>query len=93
MTETCTAVTMFPVSQRIGTFGSAGQLVPGCIAKVVKEDGVCDESAQGADLEAELYDARLIVSHVCIDLKRAVTFGDHVGRFAATAFTERADRP
>ena len=51
MTETCTAVTMFPVSQRIGTFGRAGQLVPGCIAKVVKEDG----TLAGYDEEGELH--------------------------------------
>lgn len=30
---------MIPITQRIGTAGSAGQLVPGCIARVVKEDG------------------------------------------------------
>ncbi|OBZ76378.1 4-coumarate--CoA ligase-like 3 [Grifola frondosa] len=30
---------MFPVSQKIGTLGSAGQLVSGTIAKVVKADG------------------------------------------------------
>ncbi|TFY59370.1 hypothetical protein EVJ58_g5824 [Rhodofomes roseus] len=37
--EACAAVTMFPVSQKVGTPGSAGQLVPGTIAKVVKPDG------------------------------------------------------
>lgn len=39
MTETCTVVTMFPTSQQIGTLGSAGQLIPGAIARVVKPDG------------------------------------------------------
>ncbi|KAI0314769.1 amp dependent CoA ligase [Amylostereum chailletii] len=39
MTETCTTVAMFPPSQKIGVHGSAGQLVPGCRARVVKPDG------------------------------------------------------
>ena len=39
MTETCTTVTMLPITQRIGTFGSAGQLLPGCVARIVKSDG------------------------------------------------------
>ncbi|OSD00520.1 phenylacetyl-CoA ligase [Trametes coccinea BRFM310] len=39
MTETTAAVTVFPVSQKVGTLGSAGQLIPGVVAKVVKADG------------------------------------------------------
>jgi acyl-CoA synthetase (AMP-forming)/AMP-acid ligase II len=39
MTETCTTVALTPVSQKQGTFGSAGHLVPGSVAKVVKSDG------------------------------------------------------
>ncbi|KAH9903312.1 phenylacetyl-CoA ligase [Cubamyces lactineus] len=39
MTETTAAVTVFPVSQKVGTLGSAGQLIPGIVAKVVKPDG------------------------------------------------------
>ncbi|KAI5835205.1 acetyl-CoA synthetase-like protein [Schizophyllum commune Tattone D] len=39
MTETSTAVSMFPASQRIGTSGSAGQLMPGVVARVVRPDG------------------------------------------------------
>ncbi|KAL5494984.1 hypothetical protein ACEPAI_446 [Sanghuangporus weigelae] len=39
MTETCTSIAMVPTTQRIGTLGSAGQLLPGCIARVVKADG------------------------------------------------------
>ncbi|KAI0657594.1 phenylacetyl-CoA ligase [Cubamyces menziesii] len=39
MTETTAAVTVFPTSQKVGTLGSAGQLVPGIVAKVVKPDG------------------------------------------------------
>ncbi|KAI0332187.1 phenylacetyl-CoA ligase [Cubamyces sp. BRFM 1775] len=39
MTETTAAVTVFPLSQKVGTLGSAGQLIPGIVAKVVKPDG------------------------------------------------------
>ncbi|KAI0357673.1 phenylacetyl-CoA ligase [Trametes cingulata] len=39
MTETTAAVTVFPISQKVGTLGSAGQLIPGIVAKVVKPDG------------------------------------------------------
>ncbi|KAK7434667.1 hypothetical protein VKT23_020075 [Stygiomarasmius scandens] len=39
MTESCGTISMFPLSQKIGTLGSGGQLLPGTSAKVVKEDG------------------------------------------------------
>ncbi|EIW53297.1 phenylacetyl-CoA ligase [Trametes versicolor FP-101664 SS1] len=39
MTETTAAVTVYPITQKVGTLGSAGQLVPGITAKVVKPDG------------------------------------------------------
>ncbi|KAI0785098.1 amp dependent CoA ligase [Abortiporus biennis] len=39
MTETSTTVTFPRIDQKIGTPGSAGELLPGCIARVVKEDG------------------------------------------------------
>ena len=39
MTETCTTVTWVPITQRIGTPGAAGQLLPGCVGRVVKPDG------------------------------------------------------
>ncbi|KIY44782.1 acetyl-CoA synthetase-like protein [Fistulina hepatica ATCC 64428] len=39
MTETSTVVTVYPISQKTGKPGSAGQLLPGCVARVVKEDG------------------------------------------------------
>ena len=51
MTETSTTVTQFPISQRIGTLGSAGQLMPGTLARVVKQDG----SLAGYDEEGELH--------------------------------------
>ncbi|KAG6916029.1 hypothetical protein DXG01_008752 [Tephrocybe rancida] len=39
MTETCTATTMWPITQKRGISGSAGQLLPGTIARAVKSDG------------------------------------------------------
>ncbi|KLO20729.1 phenylacetyl-CoA ligase [Schizopora paradoxa] len=39
MTETCTTVSMVPITQHIGKLGSAGQLMPGCVARVIKSDG------------------------------------------------------
>jgi len=39
MTETSTAVSMAPLSQKVGVFGSAGPLVSGIRSRVVKADG------------------------------------------------------
>lgn len=39
MTETSTSITMVPPDQHIGVHGSAGRLIPGCRARIVKEDG------------------------------------------------------
>ncbi|KZT00929.1 phenylacetyl-CoA ligase [Laetiporus sulphureus 93-53] len=39
LTETCAAVSLWPVSSKVGTPGSAGQLISGTIAKVVRPDG------------------------------------------------------
>ncbi|KAI0762225.1 phenylacetyl-CoA ligase [Fomes fomentarius] len=39
LTEATGGVALVPVSQRIGTLGSAGQLLSGTVAKVVKPDG------------------------------------------------------
>lgn len=39
LTETCTTVAMVPPTQRIGAVGSAGQLLPGIVARIVKPDG------------------------------------------------------
>ncbi|KAF9460146.1 phenylacetyl-CoA ligase [Collybia nuda] len=48
LTETCTTVAMIPPTQKIATIGSAGQLIPGIIAKVVKVDGsLAVEGEQG----------------------------------------------
>ncbi|KAI0066477.1 amp dependent CoA ligase [Artomyces pyxidatus] len=50
MTETSTTVTMFPLSQRIGTLGSAGQLLPGVRARVVKSDGTYAKAGEQGEL-------------------------------------------
>ncbi|KAJ7695976.1 phenylacetyl-CoA ligase [Mycena rosella] len=39
MTETCTVTSIWPIERKRGISGSAGQLVPGVIARVVKTDG------------------------------------------------------
>lgn len=39
MTETCTAISMWPIMQKRGVSGSGGQLMPGIVARVVKSDG------------------------------------------------------
>ncbi|OBZ76144.1 4-coumarate--CoA ligase-like 7 [Grifola frondosa] len=39
MTETCTTVTFPQMNAKIGTVGSAGTLLPGIVARVVKQDG------------------------------------------------------
>ncbi|KAK7465830.1 hypothetical protein VKT23_005801 [Stygiomarasmius scandens] len=48
MTETATSLSMFPPDQKIGTIGSAGKLLPGITARVIKEDGsFASEGEQG----------------------------------------------
>ncbi|KAJ6620831.1 acetyl-CoA synthetase-like protein [Mycena sp. CBHHK59/15] len=39
MTETCTVTSIWPIERKRGISGSAGQLVPGVVARVVKTDG------------------------------------------------------
>ncbi|KAL6309430.1 phenylacetyl-CoA ligase [Sparassis latifolia] len=39
MTETCTTVTFPQLGQKVGTPGSAGRLLPGVVARVVRADG------------------------------------------------------
>lgn len=39
MTETSTGISMMPLSQKVGTLGSAGQLLSGVRARVIKPDG------------------------------------------------------
>lgn len=39
MTETATTISMMPFTRNRDSLNSAGQLIPGVVAKVVKEDG------------------------------------------------------
>lgn len=39
MTETSTGISMMTLSQKVGTLGSAGQLLSGVRARIVKPDG------------------------------------------------------
>jgi 4-coumarate--CoA ligase len=50
MTETSTSVTMVPLSQKIGTLGGAGQLIPGVRARVVKVDGTLAKVGESGEL-------------------------------------------
>jgi acyl-CoA synthetase (AMP-forming)/AMP-acid ligase II len=50
MTETATTICLFPISQKVGTIGSAGQLIPGVIARVVKEDGLLANYGEQGEL-------------------------------------------
>ncbi|KAI9461168.1 amp dependent CoA ligase [Russula earlei] len=50
MTETSTTVCMFPLSQKIGTHGSAGQLIPGVRARILKEDGTLAKVGEPGEL-------------------------------------------
>jgi len=50
LTETCTTVAIIPPSQRFGLVGSAGQLLPGIIARVVKPDGSLAKEGEPGEL-------------------------------------------
>jgi 4-coumarate--CoA ligase len=50
MTETSNVVTLFPMSQKHGTPGTAGRLVPGCEAKIVKADGTLGGYEEAGEL-------------------------------------------
>lgn len=50
MTETCTCLSMHPLSQHIGTVGSAGEILPGVEFRVLKEDGQVVEPGEPGEL-------------------------------------------
>ncbi|KAH9044383.1 amp dependent CoA ligase [Lactarius pseudohatsudake] len=50
MTETCTAITMAPLSQKVSTLGSAGQLISGTRVRVVKADGTLAKVGEPGEL-------------------------------------------
>jgi acyl-CoA synthetase (AMP-forming)/AMP-acid ligase II len=59
MTETSTSVAMFPLSQKVGTLGSVGQLIAGVRARVVKEDGTLAKSGESGELVVKIPSAAL----------------------------------
>ncbi|KAL0578501.1 hypothetical protein V5O48_003494 [Marasmius crinis-equi] len=50
LTETCTTVTMLPPGQKTGTLGSAGMIIPGIRARVVKADGTLAREGEQGEL-------------------------------------------
>lgn len=50
LTETCTSVSMIPSSQKLGTIGSAGRLLPGFQARVIKADGQLAQPGEPGEL-------------------------------------------
>lgn len=50
MTETFTTVSLSPNDQRIATPGSAGVLIPGVVARVVKPDGSLAKEGESGEL-------------------------------------------
>ncbi|KAF9270001.1 amp dependent CoA ligase [Marasmius fiardii PR-910] len=50
LTETCTTVAMVPPTQKIGTLGSAGVLVPGIRARLLKADGSLASEGERGEL-------------------------------------------
>jgi 4-coumarate--CoA ligase len=48
LTETCTTVAIIPPHHTLGTIGSAGHLLSGVIARIIKPDGsLAKEGEQG----------------------------------------------
>ncbi|CAK5279834.1 unnamed protein product [Mycena citricolor] len=48
MTETCATITFLGGAQKMGAVGSAGQIIPGVAARVVRPDGaLCGEGEEG----------------------------------------------
>ena len=54
MTETSTSVVMCPLSQKIGTLGSIGQLISGVRARIVKEDGTLARAGEPGELVVKI---------------------------------------
>lgn len=50
LTETCTSIALMPPARTIATMGSAGQLLPGVVARVVKSDGSLASEGEKGEL-------------------------------------------
>lgn len=53
MTETAATISMIPPSQRIGTAGGAGQIIPGVVCRVVRPDGSLASVGQQGELQVQ----------------------------------------
>jgi len=49
-TETCTSVAMLQPNRKLGTIGSAGELLPGIVAKIVKADLTLAKEGESGEL-------------------------------------------
>ncbi|KAI0757796.1 phenylacetyl-CoA ligase [Daedaleopsis nitida] len=74
MTEATGGVSLFPVTQKVGTLGSAGQLISGVVAKVVK----ADESLAGVGERGEIYirGPQVALGYLGDDMATRETFRD-----------------
>ena len=81
MTETCTAVTFPPVDRKLGTLGSGGVLLPGCVARVVKPDGSL--APQGETGELVIKSPSLAIGY----LNNEQAYVQHVARVALSILT------
>ncbi|KAK7033856.1 phenylacetyl-CoA ligase [Favolaschia claudopus] len=50
MSETCAAISMYPIHPKVGVQGSGGKLIPGTIAKVVRADGTLAPPGERGEL-------------------------------------------
>jgi len=50
LTETCCAITLAPTDKKIATLGSAGQLLPGIVARIIKADGTFGKHGEQGEL-------------------------------------------
>ena len=50
MTETAGAITMGSTDKRVGTLGSAGRILPGIAARIVKADGTFGRHGERGEL-------------------------------------------
>ncbi|KAG2153049.1 uncharacterized protein EDB93DRAFT_239065 [Suillus bovinus] len=54
MTESAATITMFSVDEKLGVPGSAGRLMPGVVAKVVKDDGTLARFNEQGELQVKI---------------------------------------
>lgn len=84
MTET--SIANFPLEQRIGTLGSVGQLMPGCLARVVKTDGsLADYEEEG---ELQVAGPQIALGYMN-DEKACVTYDSFLSALGLIEDTER----